>query len=209
MLKSFDRDISIISPHSADPRNNDGIQMFWNASKSKQLDGKEGKSEWTEIKLDKIRRGLEVRGAGKGYRFIGGEITNENREGQKMKVKRKEEGCNDEGMDDEGVGDGLVQEGGFGWQGLNRPLFFPTLASLIMQNRPVQPPSHPSHKERPWQPFYKPHTHIIHPPHPTISQPCDPTPNRERVGTHSVHVAFGGWAQGIFTTNSAFGKGTT
>lgn len=51
---------------------------------------------------------------GKGYRFIGGEITNENREGQKMKVKRKEEGCNDEGMDDEGVGDGLVQEGGFG-----------------------------------------------------------------------------------------------
>lgn len=44
MLKSLDRDISIISPHSADPRNNE-IQMFWNASKSKQLDGKEGKSE--------------------------------------------------------------------------------------------------------------------------------------------------------------------
>lgn len=45
MLKSLDRDISIISPHSADPRNNDEIQMFWNTSKSKQLDGKEGKSE--------------------------------------------------------------------------------------------------------------------------------------------------------------------
>lgn len=79
MLKSLDRDISIISPHSADPRNNDEIQMFWNSSKSKQLDGKEGKSEWTEIKLDKIRWGLEVREVGKGYRFIGGEITNENR----------------------------------------------------------------------------------------------------------------------------------
>lgn len=114
---------------------------------------------------------------------------------------REEEGRKDEGMDDEGVGcEGSVQEGGFGWQAsLNRPLFSPLLASLLMQNRPVQPPSHPSHNRKTMAgPLRASHSHNP----PTISQPHNPAPNRGWVGNRSVYVCWevGGWSCGIFST---------
>lgn len=40
-----------------------------------------------------------------------------------------------------------------------------------MQSRPVQPPSHPSHRERPWQAFYELHSRIIQTAHSAIQRP--------------------------------------
>lgn len=71
-------------------------------------------------------------------------------EEEREKEKEEEEGRKDKGMEDEGVEcEGSVQEGGFGWQAsLNALLFFPLLASLLMQNRPYQPCSHPSYNRK-------------------------------------------------------------